>query len=109
MRISDWSSDWCSSDRRRIKCPAFRRQHDLAGLAHEQGDVEAGLELADLVADRRRRHAQFGCRSLEALPTRGSLEGTQRAELRQTAHQPAPPGESAGSSRRTDDLDSFIW
>ncbi len=71
---------------RRVEGPAFGGQHDLAGLAHEQGDAQAVLELADLVADRGRRHAELGRSLLEASAPSGRLEGTQGAERRQSAH-----------------------
>src|SRR3546814_13897856 len=45
MRISDWSSDVCSSD---------------------LGEPEHVLELADVLADDRGRHAQIACRLGEA-------------------------------------------
>jgi hypothetical protein len=52
----------------------------------EELHAEIGLERFDLMADRRRRHAQLLGRGVEAEMARGGLEGTQRVERRQAGH-----------------------
>jgi hypothetical protein len=47
------------------------------------------LQQPDLVADRRRGDTEFGRGFLETHVPRGSLEGTQLDEGRQSGHQPS--------------------
>ncbi len=65
---------------------SLRRQRDGASGAFEQFASEGGLELADLMADRRHRNAEFIGGRGEALVARGGLECTDRVEGRQLAH-----------------------
>ena len=71
-------------------------QDRAAGMALEQRHAQELLELLDLVADRRRRDAQFLGTLSEAAVPRGGFEGQQRLERRQARTAGAPDGEIAG-------------
>src|SRR4029077_3817685 len=54
--------------------------------ALEEPAAETFLEMADLMADRRRRQVELGGRAGEAQMPRRRLEGAQRMQRRQTGH-----------------------
>ena len=58
------------------------RQRQRAGTSSEQRLAPAMLELANLMADRRRRHPEFLGRRLEAQMPRSGFEGTQLGKWR---------------------------
>ncbi|OIQ83023.1 hypothetical protein GALL_351920 [mine drainage metagenome] len=59
-------------------------QLDAAPLAAEQRLADLRLELADLVADRRRRHAQLVGRARVVAQSRGGLEAEQQFQRGQS-------------------------
>src|SRR3546814_11615059 len=73
MRISDWSSDVCSSDLARDHRPRVRQQAAprraelrLARVALEQFDIERAFQRLDRMADGRLRASEFSRRTREA-------------------------------------------
>lgn len=69
----------------RIELEPRRGERDAPDLAHEQGKPQRVLEEPDLVADRGRRHRQFGSRRSKAQMPRRRLEGAQGRQRRQAA------------------------
>jgi hypothetical protein len=66
-----------------IDQPRFLGELDRAGVAVEQGEPQALLQSADLVAERGRRHVQLPRGLREAQMTGRRLEGAQGIEGRQ--------------------------
>src|SRR3546814_7697030 len=83
MRISDWSSDVCSSDLHRPR--QTHRQHII-----DQGNVQRrahtpGVEVADLALDRSLKHTQFGAPRNDIDDAAGRVASIKRA-LRPAQH-----------------------
>jgi len=63
----------------RAEPPAGLGQGHAPDFADEQGQAQGRFEKPDLMADRGRRHPEFGCGPAEAEITRGRLEGPRAA------------------------------
>src|SRR3546814_12937374 len=102
MRISDWSSDVCSSDLRdrgEQTLPRFGEAH-AALFAHEERAAEPVLQLADLITHRRLRQPQFLGGAREILQTTGGFEGAPggRSEERRVGKEWCSPCRSLWSA-----------
>src|SRR3546814_5681699 len=107
MRISDWSSDVCSSDLDRFHALGHHLQPQLAG------EVEAGLDhcaLARLGAGAGNEvlvDLELGERNLRQLRQRG-VAGTEIVDRQAETLQPQPRQNAERSEEHTSELQSLM-
>src|SRR3546814_1476136 len=84
MRISDWSSDVCSSDRDRIV--QLEQKPDFAGLADaiakaRENVAQAAVKLAEATRDATAHDAQAINRKIETIDSRARAGQIRRSDL----------------------------